>query len=69
THPSTSQTAGADGIDSCCCCSCATILHHRRRQALAGAPLVVTRWAGRMRGTSCPWEAHRGKFSKSRSTG
>jgi len=43
-------------------------LHPRRCRALAGAVLVVTRWVWRMRGTSCPQEAHRGRPSKSRFT-
>jgi len=45
------------------------LLHPRRCRALAAAALVVTRSVWRMRGTSCPQEAYRGKLSKLRLTG
>jgi hypothetical protein len=45
------------------------LLHIRRCRALAGVAPIVTRWVWRMRGTSCPQEAHRGKLSKLRSIG
>jgi hypothetical protein len=41
----------------------------RRSRVLASAAMAETMWAWRIRGTSCPREAHREKVSKSRSTG